>query len=150
MAKTKIEHFAEDFSLFIEAGFIAVKQLDETSAIRLFQAAKVLQPENTASEIGMGYIALNKLDVAEAVKRFEGVLQKEPDNYLAKAFLGMSYLLTKPKQEEGEKLLQEVVSGSDDPTIQNLGKTSLEWLEKDLKKEKINSPFFEEREKSSK
>lgn len=147
MAKTKIEHFTEDFSLFIEAGFIAVKQLDETCATRLFSAAKVLDPASTAPDIGLGYIALNKLDVGLAVKQFEKVLKKEPQNHLAKTFLGMSYLLTKPKQKEGEKLLKEAIESSDDPTIQNLGKVSLEWLEKDLKKEKPKAPFTEEKEK---
>ena len=63
MDSDKILEFKEDFSLLIEAGFVAVKQLDETSSIRIFQAAQALSPQSTAPQIGMGYIALNKLDV---------------------------------------------------------------------------------------
>ena len=57
----KLEDFRHDFALLIEAGFVAVKQLDELSARRLFEAAQVLRPDSTAPQIGLGYIALNKL-----------------------------------------------------------------------------------------
>jgi len=133
----------EDFSLLIEAGFVACKQLDETSASRIFQAAQALSPDNTAPKIGLGYIALNKLEVKEATRIFEEVIEEEPDNYLAQTFLGISYMLSKPKRKKGEKLIQEAIAKSEDPTIESLGKVSLEWCEKDLKKEK--SPFFKKK-----
>lgn len=140
MSKQRIEDFKEDFSLLIEAGFIAVKQLDEISASRIFQAAQAINPQNTAPQIGLGYIALNKLEVKQATRIFEEVAQKEPENYLAQTFLGICFLLTKPKRKKGEKLIEEAMEKSNDPTIKNLGKISLKWAEKDLKD--LKSPFF--------
>lgn len=140
MDEEKMQSFKEDFALLIEAGFVAVKQLDETSATRIFQAAQIMSPNNTAPQIGLGYIALNKLEVKEATKIFEGVVKKEPENYLANTFLGICFLLTKPKRKKGEKIIKDILEKTTDPTIKNLGKLSLEWAEKDLKKE--SAPFF--------
>jgi tetratricopeptide (TPR) repeat protein len=136
----KLQEFKEDFSFFIEAGFIAVKQLDETSATRIFNAAQALSPESTAPQLGLGYIALNKLEIKEATKVFEEILKKEPENHLAQTFLGITFLLNKTKRKKGERLIQEAMEKSSDPTIKNLGKISLEWADKDLKKDK--APFF--------
>lgn len=143
MEEAKLRDFKEDFALLIEAGFVAVKQLDETSATRIFNAAQILNPESTAPQIGLGYIALNKLEVKEATRIFEAVTCREPDNHLAQTFLGMCFLLTKPKRKKGEKLIRDAIEKTDDPTIKNLGNISLEWAEKDLSKEK--APFFSEK-----
>ena len=144
MDDNKLEAFKEDFPLLIEAGFVAVKQLDETSASRIFHAAQAISPLSTAPELGLGYIALNKLELKEATKIFEGILKKEPHNYLAQTFLGITFLLQKPKRMKGEKLIREAMEKTEDPTIKSLGQISLEWAEKDLKKEK--APFFAARE----
>jgi Flp pilus assembly protein TadD len=141
MEQEKIQEFKEDFALLIEAGFVAVKQLDETSATRIFHAAQALSPYSTAPQIGLGYIALNKLEIKEATRIFETVMKVEPENYLAQTFLGMSLLLTKGKQKKGEKLIQEATEKTTDPTIKNLGTMSLEWAEKDLTKIS-KGPFF--------
>jgi len=141
MDEEKMADFKEDFALLIEAGFVAVKQLDETSATRIFQAAQALSPSNTAPQIGIGYIALNKLEIKEATRIFESVIQTEPDNDLAMTFLGMCYLLTKGKRNKGEKIIKEVMNKTADPTIKSLGAISLEWAEKDLSK-KSAAPFF--------
>ncbi len=135
-----LEDFVEDFGLLIEAGFIAVKQLDETSAQRIFQAAQTISPKSTAPRIGLGYIALNKLEIKEATRIFREVTEEEPANYLAQVFLGMCYLLTKPKRRKGEKLIADIKDKTNDPTIKNLAEIALEWSDKDLKKEK--APFF--------
>jgi lipopolysaccharide biosynthesis regulator YciM len=135
-----LQNFRDDFSLLIEAGFIAVKQLDEISATRLFHAAQAVNPTSVVPKIGLGYIALNKLDLKNATRSFEEVLEKEPENYLAQVFLGISFLLIKPKRKKGEKLIQEAVEKSSDQSVIDLGKISLEWAEKDLTKEK--APFF--------
>jgi len=137
----KVMKFKEDFSLLIEAGFVAVKQLDAISSSRLFIAAQMISPEHIAPQIGLGYIALNQLNVKEATHIFEKVANKEPDNYLAQTFLGICYLLSKPKRKKGEKIIKDAMKQTDDPTIRNLGEISLEWAEKDLKKAK--APFFE-------
>ncbi len=141
MDQSLLEDFKSDFALLIEAGFIAVKQLDELSATRIFNAAQAISPDSVAPQIGLGYIALNKLEVKQAAKIFEGVLEKEPNNYLAQTFLGISFLLNKAKRKKGEKLIQDAIAKSDDPTVKSLGKISLEWAEKDLNKEN-KAPFF--------
>lgn len=140
MENGKLEDFKEDFSLLIEAGFVAVKQLDETSASRIFSAAQIMSPDSTAPQIGLGYIALNKLELKGAVSIFEAVMKKEPENYLAQTFLGICFLLNKPKRKKGEKLILEAIERSTDPTVKNLGQVSLEWADKDLSKKK--APFF--------
>ena len=108
-----------------------------------------MNPTSVAPEIGLGYISLNKLELKEATKIFEGVLEKEPENHLAKTFLGMCLLLTKPKREKGEKMIREAMNETNDETIKSLAKISLEWAEKDLKKT-TRPPFFTEAEETVK
>lgn len=141
MNEEKFTELKEDFSLLIEGGFVAVKQLDEVSALRIFYAAQALSPNHTAPKVGLGFIALNKLDIKQAAKIFEEVVTQEPDNNLAETFLGICFLLTKGKQKKGEKIIQEVMKKTTDPTIKNLGATSLQWAEKDLSN-KSKAPFF--------
>ena len=136
-----MEEFRDDFSLLIEAGFVAVKQLDEVSAVRIFNAAQAISPLNTAPLIGMGFIAINKLNIKQATEIFEEVTQKEPDNHLAQTFLGICYLLTKGGRKKGENIIKETMTKTTDPAIKNLGVISLEWTEKDLA-EKSKAPFF--------
>jgi tetratricopeptide (TPR) repeat protein len=145
MNEEKLKEFKKDFSLLIEAGFVAVKQLDETSASRIFNAAQVMNPDSTAPQLGLGYIALNKLELKEAQKIFESILKNEPENHLAQTFLGICFLMSKPKRKKGEKLVREAMEKSTDPTIKSLAQISLEWVEKDLKKEK--APFFDTAQK---
>jgi len=145
MATENLDEFVDDFALLIEAGFIAVKQLDEVNANRIFCAAHALSPKSVAPQIGLGYIALNKLEVKKATIIFDDVVKKEPENLLAKVFLGICYLLTKPKRKEGEEMIKKSIEKSDDPTVKNLGKISLEWADKDLSR--IKSPFFAETKK---
>lgn len=139
MEKT-FEDFKQDFPLLIEAGFVAVKQLDETSARNLFLAAKALHPESMVPQIGLGYIALNKLEVKEATEIFTKVTMVEKDNHLALAFLGICYMLTKTERTKGEALIREVIEETHDETVKNLGRIALEWAEKDLPN--LKSPFL--------
>ena len=141
MSDDKMDVFKEDFALIIEAGFVAVKQMDEVSATRIFQAAQAISPRNTAPRIGIGYIALNKLELKQATQIFEEVTQQEPDNLLARTFYGMCFLLTRGKQKKGEKIIREVIESTTDVTIKNLAVVSLEWSEKELQKIS-NTPFF--------
>ena len=145
MTEKELEEYKSDFAMFIEAGFVAVKQLDEMSARRIFEAARLLNPESTAPDIGFGYIALNCLFVTKAAAIFEQVVEKEPDNHLAQMFLGISWLLSKTKHFEGEVLIKETLEIASDETIVNLGKIALDWSEKDLKR--LAAPFFEEQKK---
>lgn len=141
MEDEKLDEFKDDFALLIEAGFVAVKQLDEISAAHIFRAAQAISPSNTAPRIGIGYIALNKLELKKATQIFQEIVQEEPDNYLAQTFLGMSYLLTRGRQKKGERIIREAIEKTSDQTIKNLGTISLEWAEKDLSK-KSKTPFF--------
>lgn len=140
MEDNKLAEFKDDFAMLIEAGFVAVKQLDEVSANRIFQAAQMISPTSTAPQIGLGYIALNKLELKEATRIYEEVTGNEPDNLLAQMFLGICYVLSKPKRKKGEKLIKETLEKATDPTIRSLGELALEWVDKDLKKSK--APFF--------
>ena len=124
--------FVEDYSLYVESGFVAVKQLDEVAARRLFKAAEILNPDNPASQLGLGYIALNRLRVVEAATIFEEILKKDPGHRLAQTLLGVAYLLSQDKKKRGEQLLLEAKEGCDDPTIKNLANVCLDWLQKDL------------------
>lgn len=133
-----LAYFAEDYSLLVEAGFVAVKQLDEIAARRIFKAAEILNPDNPASQIGFGYIALNKLRVTEAATIFEAILDKDPKHRLAQALLGVVYLLTQDKKKRGEQLLIEAKDGCDDPTIKNLAEVCLDWMKKDLQAKSVS------------
>jgi predicted Zn-dependent protease len=135
-----LQFFTEDYSLLIEAGFVAIKQCDEIAARRLFKAAEILHPENPASQLGLGYIELSKLRVSQALKIFGTIVQEHPDNYLARALLGVAYLLTPEKREEGRQLIAEAGEKSDDPTIKNLSSVCLEWLRKDLQNKPLPMP----------
>lgn len=128
-----LDQFKDDFVLFIEAGFVAVKQLDEIAAKRLFKAAETLNPDNPAAQLGFGYIALNKLQIGEATKIFDSILRQDPDHHLAQAMLGICYLLIKSKRKKGEKLILDVKAKSSMPEIKNLADICMEWAEKDLK-----------------
>ncbi|MFI5206070.1 MAG: exonuclease domain-containing protein [Candidatus Paceibacterales bacterium] len=139
--KEKIDDLKQDFSLLIEAGFVAVKQLDPICSSRLFIAAQMISPKHTAPQIGLGYIALNQLNVKEATTIFEEVTKKEPKNLLAQTFLGICYLLSKLKRKKGEQLIQDAMKNTPDPTIKSLGELSLKWADRDLQKKK--APFFE-------
>jgi len=144
MEETLLHELAEqDFGTFIEAGFVAVKQLDERSAKALFHAAHILRPDSMAPSIGLGYIALNKLDLKQAEEIFAYVLTHEPEHYLAQVFLGMTYLLLKTERQKGEQLIHNAITKTTDPTVKHLGETMLLWAETDLKKGSSSkeSPF---------
>ena len=145
MDESFLEEFSPDFALLIEVGFVAIKQLDKISAERIFETARLLNPESTAPDIGFGYIELNCLMVTKAREIFSGILEKEPDNHLAQMFLGISLLLSKTGHLKGEKLIKKTIDLTKDETIKNLGTIALEWSEKDLKK--LASPFFEKEKK---
>lgn len=128
-----VQKFKDHFILLCEAGFIAVNQADEDAATKLFKASELLNPTNTLPKIGMGYMHMMKLELKQACKLFDEVLAKEPNNEMAKAFLGLSYALTASEVNKGEHLLEEAKKAHD-PMIKNLAKSSLEFIEKFIKK----------------
>jgi len=125
--------YKEDWILFLEAGFIAVNQMDEDGAIKLFKAAELLNPESTLPKVGMGYLHLHKLELAQACKALEEVLEKEPNNEMAKTFLGICMSLSPKTLDKGEKILEHTAK-SHDPLIKRLSGTAIDFAEKFLKK----------------
>ena len=144
----KFEAFEEDLPLLVETGLISIKQGDEESAKKLFNAINVIDPENMAQKMGYGLISLHKMDTKGAQKSFQEVLQVEQENWRAQAFLALSYILSvlqdgslEEKQhalQMGAKLAQEVVTKSDIPSTQQLAQSLLDW-ETQLQ-EKVSNP----------
>lgn len=130
----RLEKYKKDFILFLEAGFIAINQADEDSAVKLFKAAEILDPKNNLIKIGQGYLHLHKLELKQAIDVFEGVLKKEPNNEMAKTFLGIALSWTPTDTMKGEKLLSETTKSKDEP-IKKLSMTALDFVEKFIKKE---------------
>jgi tetratricopeptide (TPR) repeat protein len=126
--------YKKDTILFLEAGFIAVNQADEDSALKLFKAAKLLDPNNSLSQLGLGYLHLHKLELKESIRNFEEVLKKEPDNEMAKAFLGIAMSMSPSNTAQGEKILKETKK-SEDKSIKTLSNTALDFVDKFVKKE---------------
>jgi hypothetical protein len=124
----------DEFLLLAEAGFIAINQSDEDAAIKLFKASELLDQENVLPKIGMGYMHLCKLELKQAAKAFENILAQDPNNEMAQAFLGLSLALNPAELTKGEKVLEEATQKSKDPMVKTLAKSSLDFVEKFVKK----------------
>ncbi|KPK33653.1 MAG: hypothetical protein AMS24_00275 [Chlamydiae bacterium SM23_39] len=129
-----IEKYKKDFILFVEAGFIAINQADETSAVKLFKAAELLEPKNILTKIGFGYLYLHKLELDKSIEYFKKALEIEPKNEMAKTFLGIALSWTPKKGKEGESILEKTKQ-SKDSQIKDLSITALDFVEKFIKKE---------------
>lgn len=130
----QFQKYTNDFTLLVESGFIAASHADEDSASKLFKAAQLLKDSNTLPKLGFGYIHLMKLELPQAKKKFEEVLKLEPKNDVATALLGLSIALTIKDVDEGEKILQNVLKGTQDPTVKTMAETSLDFIERFIKK----------------
>lgn len=134
-----LQDFREDLPILVEAGLIAIKQGDEESAKKLFNAIGVIDPQNTAKKMGYGIIALHKMDIKNAQKHFQEILQTEQTNYRAQAFLAFSYLLSclqennvnldqwKMNLKKSAELAAEVLEKSDAPSTRQLAQSLLDW-----------------------
>jgi len=127
------ESYKQDWLLLTEAGFIAVNQMDEDTAFKLFKAAETLHPEKTLCKVGYGYLYLHKLDLKNACKAFEEVLQMEPKNEMAKAMLGVALSLGPATLERGEKILEETHHAKDS-FVKNLSDSATSFVGRFLKK----------------
>lgn len=130
----KLDQYKDHFILMGEAGFIAVNQGDEDAALKLFKASEMLNPNSILAKVGFGYIHLCKLELKQAAKSFEDLLAKEPDNELARTFLGLCLSLNPTECAKGEKVLEESLKDAKDPMIKGLAKSSLEFVERFVKK----------------
>jgi predicted TPR repeat methyltransferase len=128
-----LKEYKPDFVLMLEAGFIAVNQADEDSAVKLFRAAELLDGENVLPKVGFGYLHLHKLELKQACRAFEEVLEKDPKNDMAKAFLGLSLSMQPTSVTKGETLLEQTTK-SKDPLIKKLADTALDFVDRFIKK----------------
>ncbi len=136
-----LQDFQADLPLLVESGMIAIKQGDEESAKKLFNAVGVLDPENSAKKMGFGLIALHKMEIKSAQKCFNEILEVEKENWRAQAFLAFSCILSvlqdgsnSEKMEalkKGAELAQEVLDKCDAPSTRQLAQSLLDW-EKEL------------------
>jgi tetratricopeptide (TPR) repeat protein len=136
-----LQDFRGDLPLLVESGLIAIKQGDEESAKKLFNAIGIIDPQNMAKKMGYGLIALHKMDIHSAQKSFNEILQVEQTNYRALAFLAFSHILSVLQEgtneekiealRKGAELAQEVLEKSDAPTTRTLAQSLLDW-EKEL------------------
>lgn len=132
-----LQDFKGDISLLVEGGLVAIKQGDEESAKKLFNAVGIIDPQNMARKMGYGLIALHKMDIKTAQKSFQEILQVEQTNWRAQAFLAFSHILSvlqdgsaSQKQqalEKGAELAQEVIDKSDAPSTRQLAQSLLDW-----------------------
>jgi len=130
----QLQQYKDHFILLAEAGFIAINQADEDAALKLFKASELLDPQNTLPKIGIGYMHLCKLELKQAAKSFEDILAADPKNEMARTFLGLSLSLNPAECAKGEKVLEESVQAAKDPMVKGLAKSSLEFVEKFVKK----------------
>ena len=126
--------YDDDFFLFLEGGFIAINQADEDSAVKLFKVCELLRPDNPLIKTGLGYLHLHKLELKAATEYFNEVLKTHPEDEMAKTFLGIALALTPKQTVEGEKLLEESLKSSSDPHIKKVAGTSLDFVERFVKK----------------
>ena len=130
-----LELYQEDLTTLVEAGFIAVNQSDEDSALKIFKAVEVLQPDHFMPKLGRGYLHLCKLELKQAAKIFSDVLEKEPENEVAKAFLGLCLTLNPQEADKGTEILKAAGSETKNPMLKNLTSQAISFVEKFVKKE---------------
>ncbi len=139
---TALQEFKQDLSLILEAGLIAIKQGDEESAKKLFNAIGVIDPKTTSKQMGYGLISLHKMDIKNAIKQFEEVLKMDAQNYRAEAFLGLAHILSVFQEttsnedklkslKKGAELAHNVLQKSQEPSTRQLAESLLQ-LEREL------------------
>ena len=133
-----LENYSKDFALLLEAGFIAINQMEEASALHLFGAAEELQPDSYLPKLGYGMIHLHKLDLNKAIKYFQQILKKEPNNETAKIFMALAYSLTKDNKAKSAKIIEETKNATD-PLVKDLASTMSEFIAAHNKK--ASTPF---------
>lgn len=118
-----VNEFRSDVPLLTEAGFIAMQQVDEMSALNCFCAAMIANPHEPLPMLGVGMVHLFKLELDEANKIFDTVLAKYPDNETAKALKGISgmFSLNEESMKDSEKVLKDLMKHTKDPLVKQLG-----------------------------
>jgi len=132
----------EDLGLIAEAGLMSIKQGDEESAKKLFNAVGFLESEKgVTKKMGYGLIALHKLDIPEAQKHFSEVLKVDAKNMRATAFVAFTHMLavmtsTKVPLTDEQKikhlqisadLSKQVLEQATEPSTKQLAQSILDW-----------------------
>lgn len=131
---TIAQEFKDDFTLLLEAGFVAVKQCNEGAAISLFRAAEALNPKSLFPKTGLGYMFLCKLNLPEAIAIFEEVVAKEPHNEVAQTLLGVACSFLPSKTGKGEEILESRIKQTQDPFVKKAASTALDFANQHIKK----------------
>ena len=134
-----IKEYEKDFWLLLEAGFVAVNNIDEDSALKLFTACIVLKPESTFPKVGFAYMHLCKLELKKAAALLEEVLKENPDNEMAETLLGITLSMMPKGGAKGEKLLEKATKSSQGD-IKKLANEAIHFVETTVK-QKIPSPI---------
>ncbi len=134
-----LNRYKDQFTLFLELGFIAVNHADEDSALKLFTAAEMLRPSEILTTIGFGYLHFCKLEIKPAIEKFEKALKKEPGNPIAKSLLGFCLALNPGDTEKGEGMLEDLKAHTKSKEIQELDGVLLGFINEFVKK-KSSSP----------
>lgn len=129
-----LNHYKDEFTLFLELGFIAVNHADEDSAVKLFTAAEMLRPSEVLTTIGFGYLHFCKLEIQPAIQMFEKALKKEPNNPIAKSLLGFCLALHPGDTNKGEAMLEELKSHTKSKEIKELDSVLLQFIKEFVKK----------------
>ncbi|GAB4185587.1 MAG: type III secretion system protein CdsG [Simkaniaceae bacterium] len=143
-----LDEYKEHFALFLEAGYMAVNQADEDSAIKLFKAAEILNPDSHLPKIGYGYLHLHKLELKKAIECFNEVLKVDPANDLAKSLLGISLSFMPEKSMEGEKVLETGIQETSDPELKKLNTMAIDFVENFVKKKPSPAELQAEQKKT--
>lgn len=129
-----LNRYKDQFTLFLELGFIAVNHADEDSAVKLFTAAEMLRPSEVLTTIGFGYLHFCKLEIKPAVEKFEKALKKEPNNPIAKSLLGFCLALHPGDTKKGEAMLEELKEHTKSKEIKELDSVLLGFINEFVKK----------------
>lgn len=138
-----IQDFKKDLGLLVEAGLLAIKQGDEDSAKKIFDACDILDDDGIQKAFGYGLIAMHKMEIPKAIEWFQSLLEKDPNNWRAKSFLGFAYILTIFSENSAEEksanlktalmLSQEVLDNCDEESTLEVARSIQEW-EKETQK----------------
>lgn len=129
-----LNRYKDQFTLFLELGFIAVNHADEDSAVKLFTAAEMLRPSEVLTTIGFGYLHFCKLEIKPAIEKFEKALKKEPNNPIAKSLLGFCFALHPGDTQKGERMLEELKAHTKSKEIKELDGVLLGFINEFIKK----------------
>lgn len=133
-----LQDFQSDLSMLVEGGLLAIKQGDEESAKKLFNAVDVLEPGGLQKKFGYGLIALHKMEVENAMTQFEEILQKDKQNWRAQAFLafacmlsifseGVSNAIKEKNLRRAMDLALEVVANCKEEGILKVAQSIIDW-----------------------